>query len=123
MAIANVKEAFPLSWPDGWPRTRPQDRRPMASWKRTANQYREALSKELAAMKCPAYVISCNVQVNQRGNMVPGVEPLDVGVAVYFSRAIKEDFSWQDALNIHDPAPTEAQRRNLSAWLAPSRAR
>ena len=37
---AEKKEAHPLHWPEDWPRTRPQDRKPMGSWKRTANQYR-----------------------------------------------------------------------------------
>lgn len=112
------KEAFPLSWPDEWPRTRPQDRKPMASWKRTANQYRDALATELTRMECPSAVISSNVPLNLRGAMTPGVEPLDVGVAVYFSRKIKEDFSWQDALGLHNPAPTEAQVQEAFRRLA-----
>ena len=116
--ISVNKEAYPLSWPDGWPRTRPQDRRPMAAWKRTANQYRDALEKELTRMESPSFVISSNVQLNQRGAMTPGVEPLDVGVAVYFARKIKEDFSWQDALSIHDPAPTEQQVQESFRRLA-----
>ncbi len=111
-------ESFPLSWPEGWPRVRPQDRRPMAAWKRTANQYRDALAKELERMESPSFVISSHVPLNQRGSMTPGVEPLDVGVAVYFSRKIKEDFAWQDALDIHDPAPTEEQVTNAFKRLA-----
>lgn len=103
------KEAYPLAWPEGWIRVRPQDRRFMAAWKRTANQYRDALEKELTRMESPSFIISSNVPLTERGSMTPGVEPLDVGVAVYFSRKLKEDFSWQDALDIHDPSPTEAQ--------------
>ena len=94
MTVTN-KESFPLSWPDDWPRTRPQDQRPMASWKRTPNQYREALITELERMKSPSSVISCNVPLTLRGSMTPGMEPRDVGVAVYFTREVKEDFSWQ----------------------------
>lgn len=111
-------ESFPLHWPQGWPRVRPQDRRHMAAWKRTANQYREALTKELDRMESPSFVISCNVPVTLRGSMTPGVEPLDVGVAVYFSRKFKEDFSWQDGLGIHDPAPTEEQVQDAFRRLA-----
>ena len=107
--IAQKKEAHPLSWPEDWPRTRPQDQRVMASWKRTANQYRDALEKELTRMQSPSFVISSNVPLNMRGAMTPGVEPLDVGAAVYFARKVKEDFAWQDALGIHNPAPTEQQ--------------
>ena len=110
MATGNKKEAHPLSWPDGWPRTRPQDQRPMSSWKRTASQYRDALASELERMKSPVSVISSNVPLTLRGAMTPGVEPRDVGVAVYFSRPEKADFSWQDVLGLADPiAATEQQ--------------
>lgn len=112
------KEAYPLSWPDDWQRTRPQDRRSMGGWKRSANQYRDALVQELTRMQSPSAVISSNVPLNLRGAMTQGIEPLDVGVAVYFSRKIKEDFSWQDALGIHDPAPTADQINDSFRRLA-----
>lgn len=113
------KEVYPLSWPDGWPRTRIQDRRSMSSWKRNANQYREALIVELERMKCPAFLISSNVPLNQRGLLSSqGIEPPDVGVAVWFSRQLKEDFSWQDALNIHSPGPTEDEVQTAYKRLA-----
>jgi len=115
---AEKKEAFPLSWPGDWQRTRPQDRRVMGSWKRTANQYRDALATELERMGSPIAVISSNVPLNMRGAMTPGVEPLDVGVAVYFSRKPKEDFSWQEVLSLHDPAPTESQIQDSFRRLA-----
>lgn len=113
------KEAFPLSWPDGWPRTRPQDQRPMSSWKRNANQYRDALVTELERMKSPSSVISTNVPINLRGAMTAGIEPRDVGVAVYFSRQMKEDYTWADILSIRDPiAATEAQVQDSYRRLA-----
>ena len=90
----------------------------MSAWKRTANQYRDALQKELTRMESPNFVISSNVPVSQRGTMSPGIEPLDVGVAVYFSRKFKEDFAWQDALGLHDPAPTEQQVNDAFRRLA-----
>ena len=37
------------------------------------------------------------------------MEMPDVGVAVYFDRAVKPDFSWQEALEIHEPAPSESR--------------
>jgi len=48
----------------------------------TAQEYREELEKQLMRMESPSHVISSNVPLNQRGAMTPGVEPLDVGVAV-----------------------------------------
>lgn len=32
---ANVKESYPLAWPDGWPRTLLRDRRERKAWKDT----------------------------------------------------------------------------------------
>lgn len=112
------KESFPLFWPADWPRTRPQDQRVMTSWKRTANQYREELSKELDRRKAPIATISTNVPLTVRGLMTPGIEPRDVGVAIYFSMPAKEDFRWQDALKIHDVAPSEAQINSAYRKLA-----
>lgn len=122
---ATVKEAYPLSWPDGWVRTRPQDQKPIGSWKRTANQYRDALMTELERMGAPSFVISSNVPLTARGSMTQGIEPRDPGVAVYFSRAAKDDFAWQDALGITNPYPSEdeinAAYRRLAAQYHPDR--
>src|SRR3990167_6576495 len=116
--MAEKRESFPLAWPEGWQRTRPQDQRKMAAWKRTATQYRDALALELERMESPFSVISTNVPLSVRGTLTPGLEPLDRGVAVYFSRKLKEDFSWQDALGVHDPAPTEQQIQEAYRRLA-----
>jgi len=66
MKISEKKEAYPLSWPTDWPRTRPQDQKLMASWKRTANDYREELAKELDRSKVVNAVISTMVPLNLR---------------------------------------------------------
>jgi hypothetical protein len=113
-----MKEACPLSWPDGWPRTRPQDRKDQPSWKRPASFYREQLEKELGRMKAVSFIVSSNVPINQRGAMTPGVDPLDPGVAVWFSREGKKDFGWQDALDIHEPAPTQERINDAFKKLA-----
>jgi hypothetical protein len=104
-----MKESYPLAWPEGWVRTRPQDRKVRAAWNKPQNFYRLSLEKELGRMKVVSFVISSNVPLNLRGAMTAGVEPLDPGVSVWFSRQGKEDFVWQDALGIHDPAPSEEQ--------------
>ena len=90
----------------------------MGSWKRTANQYRDVLTKELTRMDSPSFVISSHVPLTQRGAMTPGVEPRDVGVAVWFSRKVEEDFRWQDALGLADPLPTESQINEAFRRLA-----
>lgn len=99
------KEAYPLSWPSGLPRTRIQDRKPQKQWKKPLNYYREALITELERFGVQDnIVISTNIQLNVRG-MLSGVEPRDPGVAVYFSRIKKPDFSWQDILGVTNPDP------------------
>jgi hypothetical protein len=90
----------------------------MTAWKRTASQYRDEVITELERMGSPMSVISSNVPLNMRGLMTGGVEPRDVGVAVYFSRKIKEDFAWQDVLNLHQPAPTEQEIHEAYRRLA-----
>lgn len=119
------KEAFPLHWPEDWPRTRPQDQRLMASWKRKGNDYREELAKELDRKKATVAIISTNVPLTVRGSMVIGVDPRDTGVAIYFSTPAKEDFRWQDALGIRTPAPSEdeinAAFRRLAAQHHPDK--
>lgn len=103
-----MKEAYPLSWPDGWVRTRPQDRKQQKQWKKTANFYRDALGKEMDRMGVLNFVVSSNVPENARGNL-SGPEPLDPGVSVWWSVQGEEDFGWQDVLDIHEPVPTEAR--------------
>jgi len=103
------KEAHPLFWPEGWVRTRIQDRKAQLSWKKPLNEYRESLIKELERMGVSQVVISCNIPLNLRGQLTAGIEPRDPGVSVYFTRKVKEDYSWQDVLGIHSPDPTLAE--------------
>ena len=122
---AEQTEAYPLAWPADWPRTRLQDQKLMASWKRGANDYREELAKELDRRKATLAVISTNVQLNLRGQMPKGVEPRDVGVAIYFSLPKTPDFRWQEGLHLTEPDPSEekinAAYRRLVAEYHPDR--
>lgn len=101
-----MKEAYPLAWPDGWIRTRIQDRKAQAAWKKPANEARDGLIKELERMGVESMLISTNIPTKFSGALQTVQEPRDPGVAVYFSRKLKEDYSWQDILGINDPAPT-----------------
>jgi hypothetical protein len=110
-----TKEAFPLAWPDGWVRTRPQDRKQIKMWKKSPNFYRDALGKEMERMNALNFIVSSNVPENARGAL-SGPEPLDPGVSVWWSVLGEEDFGWQDVLDIHEPVPTEA--RIMDAYRA-----
>jgi hypothetical protein len=94
-----MKEAYPLRWPDGWPRTRVQDREARAAWKKTERQTIDALELELKRFGVLSSVLTRKDPQDFRG-------PSDPSVAVHFSRKGEDDFSWQDALGIHNPAPT-----------------
>jgi len=87
-------ETQPLKWPDGWMRTRIQDRKSQSQWKRPQKFYLEALWKELERLGVTTTILSSN-----------GQDTRDPGVAVYFSRK-KEDYSWQDALGLQGIVPT-----------------
>jgi hypothetical protein len=107
--MTEKNEAYPLSWPADWPRTRLTDQKLMGSWKRSANDYRDELAKELERRKATLAVISTNVPLNARTQLVKGPEPRDVGVAIYFSVPRAPDFRWQDALGLPTPDPSEDQ--------------
>jgi hypothetical protein len=107
--MTEKNDAYPLSWPADQPRTRLQDQKTMAVWKRSANDYRDELAKELDRRKATLAVISTNVPLNARQQITKGPEPRDVGVAIYFSLPRTPDFRWQDDLNLHMPDPSEDQ--------------
>lgn len=121
------KEQFPLSWPKDWPRTRLAEQRVMNAWKRSANDYRDELAKELDRRKATVAIISTNVPLNARNQMIATAANSlrDVGVAIYFSMPVAEDFSWQDGLGITSPAPSDDEIntafRRLAAQYHPDR--
>lgn len=78
-------EAYPLSWPEGWPRRN--------RWQRNASKYevtflkaRDELVRELALGRCKHVVVSTNVPLRRDGIPLAGQrEPEDPGVAVYWT--------------------------------------
>lgn len=87
----------PLKWPDGWLRTRIQDRKKQAAWKRPTSFYVAGIVRELELLGGTSLLITSN-----------GTDQRDPGVSVYFSRK-EEDFSWQDALGLQGIVPTVDQ--------------
>jgi hypothetical protein len=109
-----VKEAFPLSWPDGWVRTRASHRRGNNNWKKTFGVYRDAMIGEIERLKATSLVISTNVPLTIRGLPREGYDPPDPGVAVYFGRRQREDRTWFDVLeiiNVPEVPPTDSETR------------
>lgn len=95
-----MKETYPLLWPEGWPRARIQDREARPAWKKTERQSIDALEVELKRFGAVAPVITRRDPDDFRSAPDPSI-------AVWFSRRREEeDFSWQTALGIENPAPT-----------------
>jgi DnaJ-domain-containing protein 1 len=83
----NANEAFPLSWPVGWPRTRHPTRARFGAKGRGETLYvaRSRLQEELRRLGATGMVISSNIPIRNDGLPYSNVrEPADHGVAVYF---------------------------------------
>jgi hypothetical protein len=79
--------AYPLSWPQGWPRT-PEARRTY-NWKlnkATFNGAREKLYHELHLLEATQIVLSTSIPLRQDGQHYATLKPADgdPGIAVYF---------------------------------------
>lgn len=92
-----LNEKNPLKWPEGLERTRIQDRKERGGWKKSFKHYRDTLAKEMGRMGVTEMLVTYNA---------PGLDRMDCGVAVYFSKGQAQTFEWQDALGIATPAPT-----------------
>lgn len=92
------EEKRPLQWPEGWPRTRFQDRKGMTAWKRSYADAAAALVKELRLSKVTSYLITRNDPDSQ-----------DAGVAVYLSLKPIDNYGWQEALGFIGEVPTTDQ--------------
>lgn len=88
-----MSTAFPLTWPQGWPRT-PLERRgdgsqfsrpyPTGPW--TWDEALEKLDREIGLLRASGVVVSSNFERDLRGNLRPGrSRPSDQGIALYFT--------------------------------------
>lgn len=101
MIMRSIKQisAYPLQWPDGWIRTKPNLRVPNYAWKKTFAVYRTELIHELRRLGAIDVVISTDIPINKTNGLPrEGFNPPDPGVAVYFNRVVRPDYSWQDIL-------------------------
>lgn len=91
------RDENPLRWPDGSQRTLLGQQEPRNSWKKSIKEYQKMILDRLDILGITEVVFSFNLSPSDRQ---------DPGVAVYFAKARKEDFSWQAALGITVPNPT-----------------
>ena len=94
-----MKESHPLRWPDGIPRTPLNQRTTRPAWKKTERQAMEVLDTELRRFGVLTWVLSRKDPSDFR------TAP-DPSVSLEFSRKRDDDFSWQSALGISNPAPS-----------------
>ena len=77
-------ELYPLSWPTGWPRTKPL-KREKAKFEVSFAKARDELLDELMRLGAYSVIISSNIPVKRDGLPYASYkEPSDPGVAVYF---------------------------------------
>ena len=78
-------EAFPLSWPAGFPRHAGE--RISSQFKCTLGQARDGVNNEISRMNGRQVIISSNIPLKQNGDMYASQKPVDNdhGVAVYFT--------------------------------------
>jgi hypothetical protein len=79
-----VIEAYPLTWPDGWPRRKSYQRNG-SKYEVTFMRARDELVRELGAGRARHVVISSNIPLRRDGLPLANMrEPEDPGVAVYW---------------------------------------
>jgi len=113
-----LRESFPLQWPEGWPRTPIKDRESRTAWKKNERQAIDTLEIELKRFG----IIACSVTRKDPTDIRTAPDP---SIAVLFSRKREDDFTWQSALGIANPAPSleeiETAFRKLAAQHHPDR--
>lgn len=81
---SEVADAFPLSWPAGWPRTKNPHR---SRFETTFASVRDSLFREIKLLGGSHVVLSTNVALRRDGAPLANQrQPADKGVAVYFLR-------------------------------------
>jgi hypothetical protein len=89
----NEHERSPLEWPAAQHRTDARLHVNLGAARKTWHDYMKGLAGELDKMKVTSYVVTFNN------------EGKDPGVAVWFDRKKKDDFNWQDVLELESSYP------------------
>lgn len=87
MENENSIRAYPLYWPDGWPRTEEHKRKRARFDDRSVYQGRRTLSDEVRRFGGTELIISSNLELRLDGNPRSNQrQPRDAGVAIFFKR-------------------------------------
>ena len=116
-----MAEAFPLTWPAGWPRARS---RKDAPFKVTPGQAKQEMMEELARLGAKDIIVSTDYPLNRDGSpTMRRVYVSDPGVAVYFKRKGKSvvlacDQYYQMHDNMRAVGKTVEAMRGIERWGA-----
>lgn len=121
MITAEPKTAYPLTWPEGRPRT-PQGSRKVAKFDSSFITSRDTAIREVRLLGGTETILSTNVPLNRDG--LPRGDfktPADNGVAVYFNRNKKPyafacDCWTRTTDNLHAIALTIGALRGIARW-------
>ena len=113
--IPQLTEEMPTKYPPEFPRTRIQDRKSNFHWKKEPEKYLQDIVVDMTHMDVKDILYTHS-----------DIERLDSGVALWFSRKKQKfDFSWQDGLELDNPAPTlqeiDDAFRSLAAKFHPDK--
>ena len=117
-----MKEAYPLSWPVGYKRTKNPKRNTRYGKQLTLAQARDSVMRELKLFNAKDIVISTNIPVKKDGLPYGRYAPLqDTGVAVYFKLQDKDRVLCCDEWhkiehNLHSIAKTIDSFRGIARW-------
>lgn len=84
---ATTTKAYPLQWPDGWPRTRANARR-KSHYKVTEAKSAQDLRAALRRMRASNAIVSTNLPLRRDGSHAFGGDLDDPGVAVYWDEFV-----------------------------------
>lgn len=117
-----MAEAYPLSWPDGWARTRVKER---SRFKTGFGAARNLLAGELERTSAKNVVLSTSLPLRIDGQPRANATPLngEVGVALYFTRKNRQTVFACDKYdrlhdNIYSIAKTLEAMRAIERWGA-----
>lgn len=88
MKTVKIPDAYPLQWPDGWPRTPPEKRRDNSRYRVTPNRARVELVDEVAKIEgARDVVLSTNMPTRKDGAPYANASryPRDPGAAIYWT--------------------------------------
>jgi hypothetical protein len=112
--------AYPLTWPDGYPRTKKTIRARFDDW--TVHRSREELEHEIRLFGGKDLIVSSNLELKLDGTPRSGQkQPSDTGVAIYFTRN-NVNFSMPEDLydtvndNLHALVLTLQNLRGIERW-------